>query len=90
MLVLHAAASIRGDEWHAGFQSADSILNVGHIREGSRHLGPHVTVREVKDGLHDLVLSRLDVRMQVFVEMFRWLDALPQPIAAEAHGSQRI
>ena len=88
VLVLHAAASVRGPEWHDGFQSADSILNVEHIREGSHHLGPNVTVREVRDGLHDLVLSRPDVRTQVFAELFRWLDSVPQPISTESHGAR--
>lgn len=56
--------------------SGNSVLNVEHRREGSRHLGPNVTMREVKDGLHDLVFSRPDVRAQMFVELFRWLDGL--------------
>jgi alpha-beta hydrolase superfamily lysophospholipase len=82
VLVLHSTATARGAEWHAGFQAGDGVLDVDHIREGSRHLGPSVTVREVKDGLHDLVLSRPDVRAQVFAELFGWLDTLPQPVAA--------
>ena len=77
VLVLHAVESVWGESWHDGFQRGDGVLNVAHIREGSRHLGPNVSVREVKDGLHDLVLSRPDVRAQVFVELFHWLEGLP-------------
>lgn len=88
VLVLHASASVREAEWHAGFQSADSVLNVDHIREGSRYLGPNVIVREVRDGLHDLILSRPDVRAQVFEMMFRWLDGLPRPISTESQSVQ--
>ena len=76
MLVMHSAESAWGDKWHEGFQKADGVLNVEHMREGSRHLGSNVTVREIKGGLHDLVLSRQDVRAQVFAEMFQWLDGL--------------
>lgn len=78
VLVLHSNASIRGPQWNEDFQKADSVLNVAHIREGSRHLGKNVTVYEIEDGLHDLFLSRLEVRTRVFEEIFHWLDKLPQ------------
>jgi alpha-beta hydrolase superfamily lysophospholipase len=74
VLVLHSSASVRGEKWHVGFQSADSVLNVEHIRQGSCYLGPNVSTCEVKDGMHDLVLSRADVRAQVFTDMFHWLE----------------
>jgi alpha-beta hydrolase superfamily lysophospholipase len=76
VLVLHSSASVRGEKWNTGFQSADSVLNVEHIRQGSRYLGPNAVTCEVKDGMHDLVLSRADVRAQVFTDMFHWLDAI--------------
>ena len=88
ILVLHSAKSVTGPEWTPDFQNADSVLNVDHIRQGSRHLGTNVTVREVKDGMHDLILSRADVRAQVFTEMFRWLDGLSRSTAAESFSSQ--
>jgi alpha-beta hydrolase superfamily lysophospholipase len=78
VLVLHSSSSVRGEKWHKGFQRADSVLNVEHIRQGSRHLGSKVTVCEVKDGMHDLFLSRADVRAQVFTDMFHWLEGLKQ------------
>ena len=84
VLVLHSTASARGGEWHEGFQAGDGVLDVDHIRDGSRHLGANVTVREVKDGLHDLVLSRADVRAEVFAELFGWLDRLAEPVDAAA------
>jgi hypothetical protein len=40
-------------------------------------------VRKVQDGLHDLVLSRPEVRTQVFAKVFRWLEAHAQPMAAD-------
>lgn len=76
VLVQHAAASVWGAKWHAGFQSGDGVLDVAHIRAGSQHLGPNVTVQAIQDGLHDLALSRLEVRTQVFAEMFGWLGSV--------------
>ncbi len=40
-------------------------------------------MRKVQDGLHDLVLSRPEVRTQVFAKVFRWLEAHAQPMAAD-------
>lgn len=84
VLVLHAAASVAGPEWHPGFRSGDGVLDVRHIRAGSRHLGPDVTVAEVRDGLHDLMLSRADVRERVFATLFGWLGGLPPPAGTVA------
>ena len=73
VLVMHSDKSIYGREWNPAFQTGDGVLNVVDIREGSRHLGSNVSVVEIEDGLHDLVLSRLDVREHVFGELFSWL-----------------
>lgn len=88
VLVMHAAASVTGPEWHPGFQAGDGVLNVKHIREGSRHLGANVTVVEIQDGLHDLVLSRPNVREQVFVQLFGWLGGLPHSVVASDSESR--
>lgn len=91
VLVMHSTESVWGKEWHEGFQKGDGVLNVEHIREGSRHLGSNVTVREIKDGLHDLVLSRPAVRAQVFVVMFQWLDGvLPIPTVSNTAERSRL
>lgn len=80
VLVMHSDKSVYGKQWHPGFQAGDGVLNVEHIREGSRHLGANVKVVEIRDGLHDLVLSRLYVRERVFKELFDWLAGLePAP-----------
>ena len=55
------------------FQSTDMVLDVKHIKEIGLKLGNKVTNLEIKDGLHDLFLSRKDVRDYAFVEMFKWL-----------------
>jgi alpha-beta hydrolase superfamily lysophospholipase len=79
VLVMHSDKSVYGAHWHPGFQTGDGVLNVAHIREGSRHLGANVQIVEIRDGMHDLVLSRSDVRAQVFAELFSWLARLAPP-----------
>ena len=54
-------------------QSGDAVLDVKDIARYGRTLGPHVTEFEVKEGLHDLVLSKPAARASVYAEIFRWL-----------------
>ena len=77
VLVMHSDKSIYGNTWRPDFQTGDSILSVDHIRDGSRHLGPDVTVVEIADGLHDLILSRQEVREKTFNSLFMWIASLP-------------
>lgn len=66
-------------KWHAGHMSADTVLDVHKLARRCHQLGPNVTIVRVKDGLHDLVLSRLEVRQEVFDVMARWMRAwLPE------------
>jgi alpha-beta hydrolase superfamily lysophospholipase len=51
---------------------ADIVLDWRHIACWSRTLGPRVTVLAFPGGLHDLVLSRTEVRDEVFRQLFSW------------------
>lgn len=73
ILLMHSDKSVYGDEWNEDFQRGDAVLNVEHIAKYGRTLGPDVTEVTVVDGLHDLVLSRSDVRNFVYAEIFAWL-----------------
>ena len=74
ILSMYADKSIYGRTYGPEFHTGDAVLSVSEIKEGSRHLGKNVTCVEIKDGLHDLFLSRRDVREEVFKQMFLWLD----------------
>jgi alpha-beta hydrolase superfamily lysophospholipase len=52
---------------------ADIILDWKQIARWSRTLGANVTVRQFPGGLHDLVLSRAEIREEVFSQLFAWL-----------------
>jgi len=52
----------------------DTILSVNAINKYADNLGDVVTEIRVEDGLHDLVLSRDNIRTRVFNELFCWLD----------------
>ncbi len=51
---------------------ADIILDWRHIARWSRALGPNVTVLQFPGALHDLVLSRREIREEVFSQLFAW------------------
>ncbi len=51
---------------------ADIVLDWKDIARWSRTLGPGVTVLSFPGGLHDLVLSRREIRDEVFRQLFAW------------------
>jgi alpha-beta hydrolase superfamily lysophospholipase len=51
---------------------ADVVLDWRHIARWSRTLGGDVIVQQFPGGLHDLVLSRREVREEVFRQLFAW------------------
>jgi len=56
---------------------ADIVLDWKQVARWSRTLGSNVTVRQFPGGLHDLVLSRAEIRESVFHELFAWAAAQP-------------
>ncbi len=53
---------------------ADIVLDWRDIARWSRTLGPRVSVLAFPGGLHDLVLSRAEVRDEVFRQLFSWAE----------------
>jgi len=51
---------------------ADTVLDWKQVARWSRTLGPQVTVLPFPGGLHDLVLSRAEIRDSVFSQLFGW------------------
>ena len=54
---------------------ADVILDWRQIARWSRTLGPRVSVLQFPGGLHDLVLSRAEIRDEIFRQLFEWLSS---------------
>ena len=55
------------------YREADGVLNVHTMAIVGRQLGPGIEEVEIPGGLHDLVLSRRDVREMVYNIIFEWL-----------------
>ena len=51
---------------------ADIVLDWRDIARWSRTLGSDVAVLAFPGGVHDLVLSRPEIREEVFTQLFAW------------------
>lgn len=69
ILLMHSSVSVDGP--HAA--DGDAVLNVTDISRRGRKLGPLVTEVTVQGGLHDLILSKPEIRSAVYAAMFDWL-----------------
>ena len=54
-------------------QSVDTVLDVKQIARWSYQLGPEVTVSRIPGAMHDVYLSRKEVREDAFARTERWL-----------------
>jgi alpha-beta hydrolase superfamily lysophospholipase len=75
ILVLTSGASGHPKEWSEECTSTDIVLDVKQIRKWAHRLGDHVTLVKIKGALHDVTLSRKDVREHAFEQITRWHDA---------------
>lgn len=73
ILLMHSAESVKPGDDAEKYRRADAILDVETISRYGRMLGPDVTEVSFAGALHDLVLSRPDIRHQVYAVMLRWL-----------------
>lgn len=74
ILILHSENSVYPTKWSEEMFEGDAILNVKDIVEKSKLIkSPHKDIISFKGAIHDLVLSRMPVRDQVFETIFDWL-----------------
>lgn len=77
ILVMHSHQSIYSKDWKASFFEGDAILNVKDIKAGAEKiLAPKRKIHEVNGGMHDLILSPLQVRERVYLVLFEWLEQI--------------
>lgn len=73
VLLMYSAESVRKGDGREKYFRADAILDVRSIGHYGRRLGKHVTEVAFNGGLHDLALSRKDVREAFYRTMLNWL-----------------
>lgn len=75
VLVLSSGASGHPRQMDATVHGTDIVLDVRQIRQWATAVGPHVTYVAIEGAVHDVVLSRPDVRARAYTELDRWLSA---------------
>jgi len=70
---VHAGLSLACPVLSMHSDEADIILDWKQVARWSRTLGNDVAVQQFPGGLHDLVLSRREIRDSVFSHLFAWL-----------------
>lgn len=73
ILVMHSDKSVYGKEFSEEFKKGDAVLDVKDIHKYAATLGNDVTIEVIQDGVHDLVLSKKEVRDEVYRVIFSWL-----------------
>ncbi len=66
ILVLSSDKSVYGDKWTEEFRNGDAVLDVNEIQSIGKSLSTNATVVIIKNGLHDLSLSKKEVREEYF------------------------
>ena len=74
VLVMFSSKSVPPGKYHKSMHTADPVLDVADINNYADGLGSNVKKVEIKDGIHDLILSQKDVRSNVFKEMTTFIE----------------
>ncbi|SEA55577.1 alpha/beta hydrolase [Bizionia paragorgiae] len=87
LLVLYSDKTISDKKWSDRFMTGDSVLNVNHIKHYANKIKGDVSTCEIKNGMHDLVLSQKTVREETYKRVFDWLD---QHVNQESYQSEAL
>lgn len=78
-LVLSSARSWFGEQTEETATTHDIVLDVQQIRKWASSVGRHVTSVAVEGAIHDIVLSRPEVRAAAYTALDTWLRAWVEP-----------
>jgi len=70
---MYSSQSSSPKHWNESAQNSDIILNIKDIKKYGHRLKGPITLCEIKNGIHDLVLSAPETRKTVYNELFQWL-----------------
>ena len=74
VLMMRSGCTVDNVKWDEDYMRCDCMLDVNLLEKWAPKLGPDVTTVTVEDGMHDLFLSRKDVRDFAYRTMFEFLD----------------
>ena len=74
VLMMRSGCTVDNVKWDEDYMRCDCMLDVNLLEKWAPKLGPDVTTVTVEDGMHDMFLSRKDVRDYAYRTMFEFLD----------------
>lgn len=74
ILMMRSGCTVNNVKWDEDYMRCDCLLDVDLLEKWAPKLGPDVTTVTVEDGMHDVFLSRKDVRDYAYRTMFEFLD----------------
>lgn len=74
VLVLHSDHSFSGTEYNEEALTSDAVLNIEHIKQLAPKLGSNVQLMEIPNAMHDIFLSKKEVREEAFEKTIAWLE----------------
>lgn len=75
VLVLFSARSLISPVWSEQMKEADIVLDVDQIAARAANLGRQVSLNRVEGALHDVLLSRPEVRRSAYADLRQWARA---------------
>jgi alpha-beta hydrolase superfamily lysophospholipase len=75
LLVLFSDKSVDEKQWSEKLQFADAVLSVKQIKTVAEKINGDVTTCEIKNALHDVVLSKKPFREKAYQKIFEWTAA---------------
>ena len=76
LLVMHSERSSKPKKINELAFKTDIVLNVEHMKKYAQKIEGSVTIIEIPDGIHDLVLSAASVKEMVYEKLFAWLNRI--------------
>lgn len=67
-------STIETKNWKKSYTKSDIVLDISEIQKYGKKLGKNVTRIKITEGLHDLILSREEVRDEAYKQIFSWLN----------------
>lgn len=74
ILMMRSGCTVNNVKWEEDYMRCDCLLDVDLLEKWVPKLGPDVTTVTVEDGMHDVFLSRKEVRDYAYRTMFEFLD----------------
>lgn len=79
IIVLTSRTTLFSSTWSEKMREADTVLDVKQIWSRVPNLGPVTTLIQLEGAIHDVILSRREVRDRALSEIARWLGTYLTP-----------